>query len=130
MNAKLAKSLRRIARNKAQPIDLARAMAHDERQRRKLSSAKPLRIRERPPKPGRAPTWPATKDQRRQQRPAIVAHPMRHLRAALIARVMPDKDGIRTLPHWQRQVLYSIKRWPTHRLQALALTGSVDHLRT
>lgn len=81
MNVKTRKAIRRIRAKRPRKGDLDRAGRHWEREREQAALRPVLaepRKRARAPLTG--PSWPRTDDQRKQSRPLIVEHPLRHLK--------------------------------------------------
>lgn len=87
MNGRKARELRRQAISKNHHRRLKREAHADQGQHPKFAPE-----RRRKPSAGSGPTWPRTKDQRKQSRPLIVVHPIRQMCAGLT-----DHDTIRRL---------------------------------
>ena len=96
MNGKKSRALRAIAGSSRDYQALKRAESADQGQRPKLLAA-----RWRKPKLAIKATWPATADQRAQQRPLIVLHPARQLGFEKgNERQQELRDACNALPKW------------------------------
>ena len=64
------------------------------------------------------PTWPATKDQKRQSRPVIYLHPIRALTAALIQTARAE-TGRAALSSADRALIRTYRHAPKHLVDAI-----------
>lgn len=81
-------------------------------QREAINQPKPLDVRVYKPKQAIKPTWPKTKDQRKQSRPVIVCHPLRATARRWLSEAEPDAKGNRSLTTLQRSFLQAGAKAP------------------
>lgn len=83
MNGRKARELRREAGGNRSVYQVFKAAEHEDQGQHPKFKAE----RRRKPRQAHPPTWPSTKDQRKQSRPLIVIRPLKHLTGH---RVQPD----------------------------------------
>lgn len=111
--------------NKGRFVQSTNPEKHAERAARKAAKfsgaePKPLKVRVHKHKKAIEPTWPKSKDQNKQSRPLIVCHPLRALKAKMLAAAIPDKDGIRSLTAAQEFLLKHSDGVPKHAIDRKA----------
>ena len=129
MNGKLARALRRSGEGVVSEKDLEIPISlherrekdrkilirlHERREARLKIGPKFPKERQRKQAAGHGPTWPATKDQRKQSRPLIVEKPVRQLRLQMLLSNPKDKSGMRYLTAAQIWLLRGAERLPKH----------------
>ena len=67
-----------------------------------------------------SPTWPLTKDQKKQSRPVIVMAPHRAITYSMLNSAPKTKDGIRYLSRNQQKRLAALRYMPKYVLDSIA----------